>query len=344
MGDKIGGLGEIGMMAGGGILGGIMGGLDDNRQYNQAEKLQALQIKGQKEMAEYNRNIAMKMWDDTNVGAQVKHMNDAGLSVGLMYKGTGQGGTTQSNAGAVQGQSADGRRTTGAEAMQMGLNTAMQQAQINLAESQANKNNVEATKIGGVDTDEATQRIANLVMGETGQFLENELKSVTLRVQELAEKEGMQYENLKSEMTKLKADMQKAVNDANISTNTYDDVIGIVRQDLINAGLQGELIRANINLTEEETKAISKKLAQIDENLGYEARKTAVLEAFKDFNTGLGAEIERATRIGGNVVNMVTDVIPQTRTVKKTFDTFKNDKDGNETRHYGSETTKSKGR
>ena len=37
----------------------------------------------------------MEMWNQTNYGAQRQHMEDAGLSVGLMYGGGGQGAVSQ---------------------------------------------------------------------------------------------------------------------------------------------------------------------------------------------------------------------------------------------------------
>ena len=47
--------------------------------------------------AEYKRNL--QMWKDTNFGAQRAEMEDAGLSVGLMY-GNG-GGSAASTAGGI---------------------------------------------------------------------------------------------------------------------------------------------------------------------------------------------------------------------------------------------------
>ena len=50
--------------------------------------------------AEYKRNL--QMWKDTNYGAQRAEMEDAGLSVGLMY-GNG-GGSAASTAGGTATQ------------------------------------------------------------------------------------------------------------------------------------------------------------------------------------------------------------------------------------------------
>ena len=110
------------------------------QQYKQQEKLQKLQIEGQKEMVDYNnaasKNLTMDIWNATNAEAQREHMENAGLNVGLMYKGSGAGGATASpQTGNVSG--------TGAEEgkIGMGVQTGMQMAQtaanIKLTEAQA---------------------------------------------------------------------------------------------------------------------------------------------------------------------------------------------------------------
>ena len=50
--------------------------------------------------AEYKRNL--QMWKDTNFGAQRAEMEDAGLSVGLMYGGSGAGSTSTAGGQATQ--------------------------------------------------------------------------------------------------------------------------------------------------------------------------------------------------------------------------------------------------
>ena len=47
---------------------------------SQAEKMQNLQIEGQKEMTDYNFQKQMELWEKTNYKAQTDQMRKAGLS------------------------------------------------------------------------------------------------------------------------------------------------------------------------------------------------------------------------------------------------------------------------
>ena len=72
----------------------------NDQQVKQQQKLQNLQIQGQKEMGLFNYNQQMKMWDNTNYEAQKRHMIAAGLNPALMYGMGGAGGaTTGANTG-----------------------------------------------------------------------------------------------------------------------------------------------------------------------------------------------------------------------------------------------------
>src|ERR1044072_4182703 len=104
----IGALGQ--QVAGAGVgtkLGLALENHNDQRQYEQQQRLQELQIQGQKDMADYNRNNQIKMWEATNYPAQVNQLKLAGLNPGLMYGMGGGGGTTVGNAtGSVSGAEA----------------------------------------------------------------------------------------------------------------------------------------------------------------------------------------------------------------------------------------------
>lgn len=129
--------------AGMGLAGGIIGQIGAKKR----EKRQMdLQIKGQKEMAEFNRQQQMKLWHDTNFDAQRKEMEKAGLNVGLMYEGGGAGGVTQAQAGDVsapQGQSEQLPMQGAGIGMAMG----MQLAQIDLLKAQAEKTRAEIPNV-----------------------------------------------------------------------------------------------------------------------------------------------------------------------------------------------------
>ena len=81
----------------------------NKQQVKQQDKLQKQQIEGLKEMGKFNQQLAMETWEKTNYAAQRKQLEKAGLNVGLMYQGSGQGGTTSGGtASGVSGATASG--------------------------------------------------------------------------------------------------------------------------------------------------------------------------------------------------------------------------------------------
>ena len=118
--------------------------------------------------AEYKRNL--QMWKDTNFGAQRAEMEDAGLSVGLMY-GNG-GGQAASTAGGNATQPSGPKTNPVEVALQqqaMGLQLKQIEAQNRLANAETAKTLAEANKIAGVDTE--------------GAKLSNEWKKIENRIQ-----------------------------------------------------------------------------------------------------------------------------------------------------------------
>ena len=106
-------LGEIAMQTAGSALGGVLGmtigGINADANYHDQKKLMNLQLSNQKELNEYNQQLAMKFWEDTNYNAQREQMEKAGLNVGLMYGGQGQGGQTMNPGGSASGGNIEGR-------------------------------------------------------------------------------------------------------------------------------------------------------------------------------------------------------------------------------------------
>ena len=88
-------------------LGLLLGKENDRRQINQQQKLTDMQVQAQKNLTDYNRASQLQMWKDTNYGAQVQQMKQAGINPALLYGGGGGGGTTANvSTGSVSGASA----------------------------------------------------------------------------------------------------------------------------------------------------------------------------------------------------------------------------------------------
>lgn len=247
-------LGDI-MPAIGGIVGAGLGminqGAQDKRQLEQQKKLQELQIKGGKEMSEFQNEQQYNMWLKTNVGAQKRLMKEAGLNPALMYgQGGGGGATTGGGGGAMPtGASAGDPNAGAANMMQMG----MQLAQMKVLESQARKNNVEADKQEGVDTEKGKQDIKESQARVTGQEFQNKMNELygqdNANVDWSMKQVSKEEQNLKWEMYKAIAWESGNVEDkGNTAAKSLKASFDKAVIDLQNARKEGRLLDAKTTI------------------------------------------------------------------------------------------------
>jgi hypothetical protein len=133
-------------------------------QWKYNKNIMALQNQYQQQAAEKSQQYAKDYWDYTNAENQVQHLKNAGLNVGLMYGQSGAGGMGASG-GAHQASPEQPQGNPVGMALQvqqLEQQRRMNDAQIALAEAQAEKAEAEATKISGVDTQEALKRIEGI--------------------------------------------------------------------------------------------------------------------------------------------------------------------------------------
>lgn len=195
--------GGIGSIVSGGL--GLLGGLfkKKNNGFKNQQKLMQQAWEYEKEGmglqynygqqaadAEYQRNL--NMWKATSYGAQVREMEAAGLSKGLMY---GNGGGQAASTAGGDGMQPSGPRMNPVEAalqqQAMGLQLKQIEAQNKLANAETTKTLAEANKIAGVDT--------------KGQELSNKWQEVENRIQ-------LSKENIaKSNVKEAAANAKKAV-------------------------------------------------------------------------------------------------------------------------------------
>lgn len=134
----------------------------EQEAYN--KRIMALQNQYQQEAAEKSQEYAKDYWDYTNAENQVEHLKNSGLNIGLMYGQNGAGGMGAS--GGARQESPDQAQGNpvgmALQVQQLEQQRRMNDAQIALAEAQANKAGAEANKIAGVDTQEALKRIEGI--------------------------------------------------------------------------------------------------------------------------------------------------------------------------------------
>jgi hypothetical protein len=133
--------------------------MQEQEAYN--KRIMALQNQYQQQAAARSQQYAKDYWDYTNAENQVQHLKNAGLNIGLMYGQSGAGGMG-ANGGAHQTSPEQPQGNPVGMALQvqqLEQQRRMNDAQIALAEAQAEKTKAEKEKISGVDTQEALTRI-----------------------------------------------------------------------------------------------------------------------------------------------------------------------------------------
>ena len=144
-------MGLLGMIAGG-----IAGRVETNRANKTEKGMAEQQYQNQRKLNQQGQELQMDMWNKTNYGAQLKHMQDAGLNPALMYGMGGGGGTTTGSQGGGSASKGNAQR-------QMGIEGAMAEAQIKLMQAQGDKAGAEADNIRGVEGTQGAQNIVESI-------------------------------------------------------------------------------------------------------------------------------------------------------------------------------------
>lgn len=314
--------GGIGSIVSGGL--GLLGGLfkkNNNGLKNQQKLMQqaweyekegmGLQYNyGQQAAdAEYKRNL--QMWKDTNFGAQRAEMEDAGLSVGLMY-GNG-GGSAASTAGGTATQPSAPKTNPVEVALQqesMGLQLKQIEAQNRLANAEATKTIAEANKIAGVDT--------------KGQELQNKWQEVENRIQ--TSRESIEQSNMKA----AAANADKAVEDWKISVlerEYLDDVqeerVTLLVSEIAKIQKEGSLAESATDVNYRTARKIEKEV----ENFYYEIiTKRMSAEAAKESAENMLKKIENDYKLGSdqNLREWIYGGIDRINGILETVVKFKN--------------------
>lgn len=258
-------IGTAAYQTGSGLLGAGLGILmqkaNDKRQIKQQQRLQAIQIGGAKEMTDYQAAKELQMWKDTNYAAQMEQLTKAGLNPGLIYGMSGGGGQTTGGGGQMPtgGNAPSGGGEIGM-GLQMGLQTAMMQAQIENIKATTKKTEQEAANIGegGIDTREKEGRIQNLQADLTTKGAQQAMMKVETTLKELDVKlKGMTIEDsanlVKWAAGKAQHEMGIAENEEYISDATRDTKVKQISADLLGTYLKNALTKAQTTGTKAQT-------------------------------------------------------------------------------------------
>lgn len=286
--------------------------LKNKMQLNQQKKLQKLQIKGDKELAEFQRQQQMKMWQDTNYPAQVEQLKKAGLNIGLQY-GMGGGGGTTTGAGTattVQGATAEMPQAMG---IQM-----LTSAQMNLMRAQADNLDADTAKKSGVDTEKTKTEILDLTQGiqnkKANEYLTNAQTESTKLANWITDqsKENRLQEIENSAKLGL-INIRKAGVEADIAEATEQAQIKILNEQAITAGLNNIAIRYGIELTKQQIENLKQTIQQGWKSLQQGDTKNAIEQTKAKFITEHPTLMQTAGKEVNDFLNNIWNVFGKKR-------------------------------
>jgi hypothetical protein len=250
------------------------------------KKTMDMQLQNQKELNEHQQQMQLDMWDKTNYKAQVEQMKKAGLNVGLMYEGGGQGGSTQSSVGG----SAQGMQSP--DIMGMLLDAKKLQSEIELNEAQANKiaseTPTEGQNIGNVNLEETRQKAIALAE-------DNEVRRF---MREGAVDEG-------------EVEMRRNKN-LNYSYSKFDELSPKVKEfnaELFKLEAEKKNLDANALLTNEKAKGYWNELIIATKNADANMINAKANELAKEWETGEFTNWRTWVEIAKDAVGMGTDIV-----------------------------------
>lgn len=259
--------------------------------------------------AEYKRNL--QMWKDTNFGAQRGEMEDAGLSVGLMY-GNG-GGQAASTAGGNATQPNAPKTNPVEVALQqqsLGLQLKQIEAQNRLANAEATKTIAEANKIAGVDT--------------KGQELQNEWQEIENRIQ--TSRESIEQSNMKAAAAnadKAIEDWKMSVLDREYLDKIQEDRVTRFVSEIAKIQKEGSLAESTTDVNYHTARKIQKEV----ENFYYDMiTRRMSSEAAKESAENMLKKIENEYELGSdkNLREWIYGGIDRINGILETIAKFKN--------------------
>lgn len=265
IGSAIPGIGTAvgGIIGGGlGLLGGLFGSGNSTKQQKELmDKAWEYEKEGMGMQYQYGQMAAneaqrrnLEMWNATNFEQQREHMENAGLSVGLMYGGGGQGAVSQGGQATQPSGPTSNPVGMALQYKQIEQQDAAIKSQTMLNQAEAAKALAEAGKTAGPEYQRATWEAKNLE-------IENRIKTIT---------EGITGSNLiesEANAQKAVAEWNSAMVKAEIDQATKNVAIQTMKQNLINMQAEGALKIVGKNLSVAQARMIEREM----QLLGYRA-------------------------------------------------------------------------
>lgn len=265
-------------------IGGAMSAKDAKRQHQyDLEKMKVqhgYNIESQKLGQEFNKEI----WDYTNTENQKKHIEAAGLNPALLYGMSGGGGSTAAGAQGMGAGIASGHEMgIKQQGRGMGLQAAAIASEIDLNNSQAEKNRADAKKTSGADTRLQNANIEYIIAQTSNEKIKKGLIYANTRLLDAQE----ELQRITTDYTKQKTDevrwnikliekevdrISKEINSLDLDNEFKKETLKnritqtslVIQQAIADIALKG----AQGKLAEAEAKAIPEKILQMWSEIG----------------------------------------------------------------------------
>lgn len=201
-----------------------------------------MQIEGSKELTDYQSKANLQLWKDTGKEAQMQQIKEAGLSPGLIYGGSGAGGSTPTVSTAMPTRGtipdANAARSNDIQSM-MGLaQLGLMKAQTENIQADTNKKenevpNIKAdTTLKGIQGQSLTQGIKNLKTVERLNTIEGDIKDIEAAVADSTKQDAINY--IKHEAVRMGGMAKSALAQGNVDEKTQNEKIELLGKQIAN--------------------------------------------------------------------------------------------------------------
>lgn len=295
-------------------------GHNDRRQLRQQQRLQALQMQGNKSMMDYSFQKQLDMWKATSYQAQVEQMKLAGINPALIYGMSGGGGqTTGTPQGSVTGADAPKGGQEIQTAIGMGLQMQLQKAQIQNIQAQTEKTKGESANLPATgekiktETASLLQGIENAKSQKALTDIETELKQIEQYIKGKTQNMAISIISTAAQEANEKLEVLK--NDRTISDATKQDKIDQIRANLIGTWLDNALTNAQTTteqhkpgLIETQRTAMIKAWVQKWKEIELQGRNTDTHAAVADNQIWVN-DMAESTKLPVDIINKALQAI-----------------------------------
>lgn len=268
------GAGAIG--AGAGLLGIGLNQQGNQQQMQQQQQLMQQQFHNQQALNLQGQQIQQQNWDYTNYGNQVKHMENAGLNVGLMYGMGGGGGQSMGSGGGGSASGGNAPQNTSPQVMGIMADAALKAAQIKLTDAQAEKIKSETPTSGN--------------LGDTGMantIADTALKTMNAKNAEIQNQIGNRsledvLQTIKSNADIAQSQQRSALVKANVDEKTQKSAEEKINAEAINEAFKLGVMKSGIKLNDAQINNMAEQI-----KIG-------------KFNANTSAEYQSLDRVAGN--------------------------------------------